>query len=56
MSLFSQFSDKSEEKVAREKNLSAETRVLHNTDRKMKDIIRRIFASIIMHPNFIHFC
>ena len=27
----------------------------YNTDRKIKNIIRRIFNSIIMHPNFMHF-
>ena len=27
----------------------------YNTDRKMKSIIRCIFISIIMHPNFMHF-
>ena len=26
----------------------------YNTDRKMKNIIWRIFISIIMHPNFMH--
>ena len=27
----------------------------YNTDREMKNTIRRIFPSIIMHPIFMHF-
>ena len=51
---FCQFSDKSDEKVVREKTYLLKLE-FYNTDRKMKSIIRCIFISIIMHPNFIHF-
>ena len=36
-------------------NLSAQTRAFCNTGRKTKNSIRRIFISIIMHPNFMQF-
>ena len=29
--------------------------VFYNTDRKVKSITKRIFISVIMHPNFMHF-
>ena len=50
----SQISDKSNEKVAHEKTYWLKLEFCY-TDRKMKNIIRRIFSSIIMHPNFMHF-
>ena len=50
----SQFSDKREEKVIRENTFLLKLDFC-NADRKMKNIIRCIFISIIMHPNFVHF-
>ena len=50
----SQFFDKSDEKVVREKIYLLKLE-LYNTDRKMKNIIRGIFGSVITHPNFMHF-
>ena len=49
-----QFSDKSDEKVAREETYLLKLK-FYNTDRKMKSIVRRIFISKIVHPNFMHF-
>ena len=52
--LLCQFSVKSKEKVACEKTYQSKLE-FYNTDRKMKNSIRRIFISIIMHPNFMYF-
>ena len=49
-----QFSDNYDEKVAREKTYLLKLK-FDNTDRKMKRIIKRIFISIVMHPNLLHF-
>ena len=48
------FSDKSGERMVREKTYRLKLE-FYNTDRKMKSIIRRVFFSIIMHLNFMHF-
>ena len=45
-------SDKSNEKAVREKTYLLKLE-FYNTDRKMQNTIRRIFISIIMHPNFM---
>ena len=50
----SQFSDKSDEKMAFEKTYWLKLE-FYNTDRKMKNIITCVFISISMHPNFVHF-
>ena len=50
----SQFSDKSDVKEAREKTYRLKLE-FYNTDRKMKNINRRIFTSVIMHLIFMHF-
>ena len=50
----SQFSDKRDEKVVRENTYLLKLEI-YNIDRKMKSIIRGIFISIIMYPNFMHF-
>ena len=50
----SHFSNKSEEKFACETyRLKLE---FYNTNRKIKNVNRRIFNSIIMHPNSMNFC
>ena len=49
-----QFLDESDEKVVREKTYCLKLE-FYNTDRKMKNIIRRNFTAIIMQPNFIDF-
>ena len=51
---FSQFLDKSDEKIIREKIYLLKLE-FYNTHRKMKTIIKRTFISIIRHPNFMHF-
>ena len=48
------FSDKRDEKEARKKTYRLKLE-FYNTDKKMKNIIRLIFISMIMHPNFMHF-
>ena len=50
-----QFSDKSDKNLIRKKTHLLKLEFC-NADRKMKGIIRCIFISIIIHPNFIHFC
>ena len=50
----SQFSDKSDEKMASEKTYWLKLE-FYNTDRKMKNITRRFFISVTTHPNFMHF-
>ena len=54
MSTRGQFSGKGDEKVVHEKTYLLKLE-FYNTDRKMKSIIRCIFISLIMHPNFMHF-
>ena len=54
MSICDNFRIKSDEKVAREKTYRLKLE-FYNTHGKMKNIIRSIFISIIMHPSFIHF-
>ena len=51
----SQFSDKRDDKEACEKICRLKLE-FYNIDRKKKNITRRNFDSIIMHPNFMHFC
>ena len=50
-----QYSNKKSEKLAREKTYWLKLE-FYNTDRKVKNIIRRISISIIMHPSFMQFC
>ena len=50
----SQISDKRDEKVVHEKTYLMELE-FYNTDGKIKNIIRCIFISIIMHTNFMLF-
>ena len=48
------FSDQSDEIVAREKAYRLQLE-FHYIDRKMENIIRPIFTSIVMNTNFIHY-
>ena len=50
-----QFSNKRDEKVVCKKTYLLKLE-FYNTERKMKNIIRRIYTLIIMNPNFMHFC
>ena len=47
--------DKSDGKMVCEKSYQLKLE-FYNIDRKMKNVIRPIFISIIMHLNFMHFC
>ena len=54
MSVCINFREKMNKKVAHEKTYRLKLE-FYNTERKMKNIIRRIIISIIMYPNFIQF-
>ena len=49
----SQFSNKRDEKVVRKKTYRLKDDV-YNTDKKIKNIIIRVFISTIIPPNFMH--